>query len=170
MGDLIDKQAAITLPVMPKEHREYQTHNLDDAYEQGWNDLQKCIESLPSAQHELNLDEWCIACKEYDKNKHCCPRWNRVIRQTLKDMKEEQPEPHWIPVSERLPEEDGQYLITVKYVHVDGYDDIYAEHGEWTDNKWDMFCFGHCGKVENIIAWMPLPEPYEERGTDEQTD
>ena len=67
----------------------------------------------------------------------------------------------WIPCSERLPEENGQYLITVKYVHVDGYDDIYAEHGEWTDGKWDMFCFGHCGKVENIIAWMPLPEPYQ---------
>ena len=66
----------------------------------------------------------------------------------------------WIPCSERLPEENGQYLITVKYVHVDGYDDIYAEHGEWTNGKWDMFCFGHCGKVENIIAWMPLPEPY----------
>ena len=68
----------------------------------------------------------------------------------------------WIPCSERLPEENGQYLITVKYVHVDGYDDIYAEHGEWADGKWHMFMFGHCGKVENIIAWMPLPEPYEE--------
>ena len=66
----------------------------------------------------------------------------------------------WIPCSERLPEEDGQYLITVKYIHVDGYEDIYAEHGNWTDGKWDMFCFGHCGEVENILAWMPLPEPY----------
>lgn len=66
----------------------------------------------------------------------------------------------WIPVSERLPEEDGQYLITVKYMHVDGYDDIYAEHGEWYDGRWDTFCFGHCGKVEGIIAWQPLPEPY----------
>lgn len=67
---------------------------------------------------------------------------------------------HWIPCSERLPEEDGQYIITVKYKHVDGYDDIYAEHGEWSDGKWDMFCFGHCGEVESITAWMPLPEPY----------
>ena len=48
--DLIRRQAAITLPVMPKEYREYQTFNLDDAYEQGWNDLQKCIELLPLAQ------------------------------------------------------------------------------------------------------------------------
>lgn len=53
MDDVISRQAAITLPVIPKEHREYQTFNLDDAYEQGWNDLQKCIESLPSAQPTL---------------------------------------------------------------------------------------------------------------------
>ena len=68
----------------------------------------------------------------------------------------------WIPCSERLPEEDGQYLITVKYKHVnDSYEDVYAEHGEWHDGRWDMFCFGHCGDVEDIIAWMPLPEPYQ---------
>lgn len=67
----------------------------------------------------------------------------------------------WIPCSERLPEENGQYLITIKYKHVnDSYEDVYAEHGEWLDGKWDMFCFGHCGEVEDIIAWMPLPEPY----------
>lgn len=72
-----------------------------------------------------------------------------------------QPEPHWIPCSERLPKESGQYLITIKYKHVnDSYEDVYAEHGEWLDGKWDMFCFGHCGEVEDIIAWLPLPEPY----------
>ena len=71
------------------------------------------------------------------------------------------PNSMWIPVSERLPEENGQYLITVKYKHInDNYEDIYAEHGEWMDGKWDMFCFGHCGQVETILAWMPLPQPY----------
>ena len=48
--DLISRQAATTIPVMPKEHRYYQTNNLDDAYEQGWNDLQECIENLPPVQ------------------------------------------------------------------------------------------------------------------------
>lgn len=72
----------------------------------------------------------------------------------------------WIPCGERLPEENGQYLITVKYEHVDDYEDIYSEHGEWVDGKWDMFSFGHCGKVENIIAWMPLPSPYKEATND----
>lgn len=73
----------------------------------------------------------------------------------------------WIPCSERLPEENGQYLITVKYKPEADYENIYAEHGEWTDGQWDMFCFGHCGEVEDIIAWMPLPEPYKEDDEDD---
>ena len=48
-SDLISRTGATTIPVMPKEHREYQTMNLDDAYEQGWFDCQKSIEELPSA-------------------------------------------------------------------------------------------------------------------------
>ena len=55
-GDLISRQDAITIPVMPKEHRQYQTMNIDDAYERGWYDLQDCIESLPSA--EAVKGEW----------------------------------------------------------------------------------------------------------------
>ena len=58
MSDMISKQEATTIPVMPKEHREYQTMNLDDAYEQGWFDCQKCIEELPSAEPERKTAEW----------------------------------------------------------------------------------------------------------------
>ena len=80
---------------------------------------------------------------------------------TALGYKHEKSAQQWIPCSERLPEEDGQYLIMVKYKHVnDSYEDVYAEHGEWFDGRWDMFCFGHCGEVEDIIAWMPLPEPW----------
>lgn len=39
-------------------------------------------------QREPKLDEWCTDCKEYDKERHSCPRWNRVIRETLNDMPE----------------------------------------------------------------------------------
>lgn len=77
MSDLIYRAAAITLPVMPKEHREYQTFNLDDAYEQGWYDLQKCIETLPTAQPER---ETCKDCKwedafGYGECHHCKRRF-----------------------------------------------------------------------------------------------
>ena len=89
--DLISRQAAITLPVMPKEHREYQTYNLDDAYEQGWFDLQKCIEGLPSA--EPKTGEWIdegdpltIRCSKCDyraaryNNTNYCPNCGADMR------------------------------------------------------------------------------------------
>lgn len=53
MDELISRRAATTIPVMPKEHRRYQTNNLDDAYEQGWADLHECIENLPPANDKL---------------------------------------------------------------------------------------------------------------------
>lgn len=45
------------------------------------------IAQLPSA--DPGLDEWCTDCNEYDQKRHCCPRWNRVIRETLNDMPEQ---------------------------------------------------------------------------------
>ena len=56
--DLISRQAAISLPVKPKEDRYFQTQNLDDAYDYGWYSLQGCIEKLPSAQSERKKGKW----------------------------------------------------------------------------------------------------------------
>lgn len=56
---------------------------------------------LPSAQPEPNYDEWCTDCKEYDKERHCCPRWNRVIRETLKDAQPERKTGKWVRVDEK---------------------------------------------------------------------
>ena len=39
-------------------------------------------------QQEKAEDEWCPDCKEYDKDRHCCPMFNRVIRGVLAEMKE----------------------------------------------------------------------------------
>lgn len=49
------------------------------------------IEDLPSAKPEPHYDEWCDTCKEYNKEKHCCPRWNRVIKSTIEELKTVQP-------------------------------------------------------------------------------
>lgn len=48
------------------------------------------FEKIPSAHP--GCDEWCTDCKEYDQQKHSCPRWNRVIRQTVEDVRKEIPE------------------------------------------------------------------------------
>ena len=57
MSEYIEREAAVTVPVLPKEHREYQTFNLDDAYEQGWYDALDNLVNIPAAdvapvQHE----------------------------------------------------------------------------------------------------------------------
>ena len=88
--------------------------------------------------------------------------------QRIAELPAVQPEPHWIPCSERLPESDNEVLITVwdaedDYVEV--YKGFYQGH-EW----WTQWCHG-CSKIKDepcgeniVIAWMPLPEPY--RGGD----
>ena len=38
---------------------------------------------------ERREDEWCTDCKEYDQKKHCCPRFNRVIREALDEVDEQ---------------------------------------------------------------------------------
>lgn len=47
------------------------------------------LQNLPSAQPEQHHDEWCTDCREYDKEKHCCPRFNKVIRTAMEDMRDE---------------------------------------------------------------------------------
>ena len=103
----------------------------------------KIIANVPSAQPDL--DEWCTDCKEYDQEKHCCPRWNRVIRETLKDAR---PEPRWIPVS-KPPEYPGRFLCY--YDDECGHCIDFGSYDE--DEGW---------YVSGVKYWMPLPdEPYE---------
>ena len=106
----------------------------------------------------LKYDEWCDDCKEYDKERHSCPRWNRVIRQTVDDMQAAQP--GWIPVTEKCPE-IGQIVLcslkTRRYygrIHVCKYRaaDKYYDHSYF---DWD-----HNG-FPDVVAWMPLPKPWE---------
>lgn len=86
MDDLISRQAAIKA-----------IENLQDCYN-GFSDTydKACIigalEEVPSAQSEYRMDEWCTDCKEYDHERHCCPRFNHVIRTTLQEIQTEQPE------------------------------------------------------------------------------
>lgn len=80
MNDPIDRQAAIdALDEIESE--------VADGYGYQYEKWRKYFCELPSAQPDI--DEWCHDCKEYDKERHCCPRWNRVIRQTLKDAQPE---------------------------------------------------------------------------------
>ena len=53
----------------------------------------------------------------------------------------------WIPVTKRLPEENGEYLVTRESNGIYKYVDIVKK----TNTSGDI--------ASDIVAWMPLPEP-----------
>ncbi len=48
MAEYIKKEAAMLTPVLPREHRHYQTSNLDDVYAQGWADALDNLKNAPA--------------------------------------------------------------------------------------------------------------------------
>lgn len=76
MNDTIYKQAAI-------EVIESELDSIDHVPQWVFDRLTNRLRELPSAEPEYRLDEWCTDCKEYDQERHCCPRFNHVIRATL---------------------------------------------------------------------------------------
>lgn len=68
----------------------------------------------------------------------------------------------WIPCSERLPDRNGTYLVTIcSYDEIANINYMSVEYGNSDGN------FLHYGTEKPrakigkyIVAWMPLPEPY----------
>ena len=61
------------------------------------------------------------------------------------------PEPHWIPCAERLPEATGVYIVTCNIYNGDKVDGVTATWSYWRRNEWMM---------KDVLAWMPLPKPW----------
>lgn len=45
------------------------------------------IDALEEVEAHRDTFEWCNGCKEYDNERHCCPRWNKAIRETVEENK-----------------------------------------------------------------------------------
>lgn len=101
-------------------------------------------------------------------------------RQILSALPSAQPEQRWIPVSERLPEEDTEVLISYRYKEGEGdtshvdidittYGQMYFGGNKVGNNKHWRAPFEYFYSNYEVIAWMPLPEPYKE-GEAHETD
>ena len=68
MAEYIEKEAAMLTPVLPKEHRRYQTSNLDDVYEQGWVDALDNLKNAPA--YDVAPVVRCRDCANFRQNAH----------------------------------------------------------------------------------------------------
>lgn len=62
----------------------------------------------------------------------------------------------WIPCSKRLPEDSSEVLVTYKSLQhgeLKVGKDRYRKYVNFNDFYWQ-------GKGNRVVAWMPLPEPY----------
>ena len=167
MNDLISRQAAIDalhMHLMYRMGTDSNKKRLDD-----W------INSLPSAQetHEERtethacdlIDRQAVinAINTWDKfgvDERCrIVRWYeglepyvhlRDVLTAIVNLTAAQPQ--WIPCSERLPDEFGEYLVTKKAI---GWN---CE--EYNSNDIAYFDNEGFNKADKVLAWMPFPKPY----------
>lgn len=91
----------------------------------------------------LNDGKGCKNCTYPQKRTDCV---NDALNMAIKALSADVPQ--WIPCSERLPKEDGDYLVTLDFAW--GKE---LEMGEW-------FCGEWINPNRHVtVAWMPLPEP-----------
>lgn len=103
-------------------------------------------------------------------------RVNAEQRQRLYEAKYgwsagEDAEQRWIPVTERLPEEDVEVLITYRYKEGEGdrshsdidittYGQMYFGGNKVGNHKHWRAPFEYFESNYEVVAWMPLPSPY----------
>ena len=94
----------------------------------------------------------CGDCEAYYKEKHHCPKFCKVIKETVKEIEENHN--GWIPCSEHQPEEAGTYNVTAYDGRI-----LRSTHAKWQPRlkSWNL-----TGTMAywKIIAWMELPSAY----------
>jgi hypothetical protein len=86
----------------------------------------------------------------------------RAFCDEINNLPSVQPEQKWIPISERLPEENGDYFVTLKngVVTILGY----STTQRTTYPKGFYYISNGCAwrqTINFVIAWMPLPKSYQ---------
>ena len=129
---------------------------------------------------DIRTDDCCGHCEtcrhntEYDEK-------TEALQLAIKALEQA---PKWIHVSKEMPKKEDcpmDCLVTRKSKTIGNYTDmaVAEKSGTWTHEDWEAIVLGDnvSGKKtgllntrgDEIVAWMPLPEPYKE-GEQHETD
>lgn len=127
--------------------------------------------NLDDAYTKDRYDALVMAIEALERSEKFQRKAEVVISQLRTDRDRLEEAHRWIPVSERLPEKEGDYLTTVNGI-VSTHHAIRA----FTNNLYKVDKYDFCAKKRpgfyfldheygyieetDVIAWMPLPEMY----------
>ena len=127
---------------------------------------EKIREHIAECLYRIDNIRSFIGSKEYTSNDGKCIRNIEVLKTSMTALEEylsskkKNGNNGWIPVEERLPEED----IYVMCCFDDGEVDVLWQN--WQESKFLLFYSDIEGKVRKVVAWQPLPEPYKPKKQD----
>ena len=106
-----------------------------------------------------NFDGWNEEDIKYSSKAEMCEELKEIVQEVAEEYNG-----GWIPCSERLPKEFETVLVTMAddckgFSHMQGSLDI----GYWY-NKIGFCCACDDYSIDDIIAWQPLPQPYQPNG------
>lgn len=84
----------------------------------------------------------------------------------IKDLPPVTPQPKWISVNERMPEEDKTVIASTEY-------GVYPEAKYSKEYGWEWAYESgadYWRELEGVTAWMPLPKPYNPQEESEETE
>ena len=133
-----------------------------DTWQAGWRgDAIESMKALPSTQPDLSEYSDKLWKRAYERGK--AEALAQLEEAYISGETEAEARFHaqqrWIPCSERLPERNRVVLVTTKWDEV-------TEGVKLSGNAWFIGRGEENAFDSDIIAWMPLPEPYAERRTD----
>ena len=138
--------------------------NFDSTIQNSLENFLKAItnEAIEIVKQEAEQYEECYKdcgeCEAYNKEKYHCPKFCKVIKETVKEIEENHND--WISCSERLPKYGEVVMCSC------------------TNSGITISCITHKGAKpsksvrfgqHSVIAWKPLPEPFQNGDNNENS-
>lgn len=119
----------------------------------------KLINAINEGSYDVNLSSIMalgavmLDTKKQEIYEYCHEDFDKCVKPiAIETLPSVQPKQQWIPVTERLPEDEQ--VVVVQY----------------NDEDYDILKFPTAYRRCDIVAWMPLPKPYKGDEQNEQID